>query len=161
MQGQTRTITVHVEPYKSLGYGAFSKSLVIKTDVEGPEHIQGFQFAWGRAYTLKVKSHKLQNPPMDGSDTEYTLLAVQKDEPAPADLEFELALQDEVYLGAGEQTSSLEVINDSTFRYFKQIEMEVLATLRPEFDKVLAGTDRRGRFVFVNEQRIRLMNFSR
>ncbi len=33
--------------------------------------------------------------------------------------------------------------------------MEVPATLRPEFDRVLAGTDRRGRFVLVDERRIR------
>ncbi len=39
--------------------------------------------------------------------------------------------------------------------------MEVPATLRPEFDRVLAGTDRSGRFVLVDERRIRLVGFSR
>jgi hypothetical protein len=39
--------------------------------------------------------------------------------------------------------------------------VEVPAALRPEFDQVLAGTDRRGRFVFVDERRIRLVGFSR
>jgi|LakMenE18May11ns_1017448.scaffolds.fasta_scaffold9712113_1 hypothetical protein len=159
-QAQTRTITVQVEPYKALSYGAFYKSLVIKTDAPGAEHITGFQFTWGHRYTLKVRSHKLAHPPEDGSDTEYTLIAVVKDEPAPADLEFEMALQNNVYLG-GEQASSFEVINDSTFRYFEEIDVEVPAALRPEFDQVLAGTDRRGRFVFVDERRIRLVGFSR
>ena len=160
-QAQTRTITVQVEPYKALSYGAFYKSLVIKTDVPGPEHITGFNFTWGHRYTLKVRSHKLANPPEDGSDTEYTLIAVLKDEPAAADLEFELALQNDVYLGPGEQASSFEAINDSTFRYFEEIELEVPAALRPEFNTVLAGSDRRGRFVFVDERRIRLVGFSR
>lgn len=96
-QAQTRTITVLVEPYKALSYGAFFKSLVIKTDVPGAEHITGFHFTWGHRYTLKVRSHKLAAPPEDGSDTEYTLLAVVKDERAPADLEFEMALQNNVY----------------------------------------------------------------
>ena len=163
-QAQTRTITVQVEPYKELSYGAFFKSLVIKTDVPGPEHITGFQFTWGHRYTLKVRAHKLAAPPQDGSDTEYTLIAVVKDEPAAAeaaDLEFELALQNDVYLGPGEQSSSFEAFNDSTFRYFDEIDLEVPATLRTEFDKVLAGTDRRGRFVLVDERRIRLVGFSR
>ncbi len=61
--------------------------------------------------------------------------------------------QNEVYLGPGEQTSSFEAINDSTFRYFVEIDVEVPATLSPEFDQVLAGTDRRGRFVLVDERR--------
>ena len=160
-QAQTRIITVQVEPYKALSYGAFFKSLVIKTDVPGPDHIAGFDFTWGHRYTLKVKSHKLTAPPEDGSDTEYTLLRILKDEPAPADLEFDVALQNEVYLGPGEQTSSFEAVNDSTFRYFGEIEVEVPAALRPEFNKVLAGTDRRGRFVLVDEQRIRLVGFRR
>ncbi len=159
-QAQTRTITVQVEPYKALSYGAFYKSLVITTDVPGPEHITGFTFTWGHRYTLKVRAHKLANPPEDGSDTEYTLIAVVKDEPAAADLEFEMALQNEVYLG-GDHASSFEAINDSTFRYFEEIDVEVPATLRPEFNTVLAGTDRRGRFVFVDEHRIRLVGFSR
>ena len=159
-QAQTRTITVQVEPYKALSYGAFFKSLVIKTDVPGPEHITGFQFIWGHRYTLKVRAHKLAAPPQDGSDTEYTLITVLKDEPAAADLEFELALQKDLYLGPGEQTSTFEAINDSTFRYFEEIDLEVPADLRPEFDKVLAGTDRRGRFVLVDERRIRLVGFS-
>ncbi len=157
---QTRTITVQVEPYMTLSYGAFFKSLVIKTDVPGPEHITGFQFTWGHRYTLKVRSHKLRSPPQDGSDTEYTLLAVLKDEPAPAGTEFELALQNEVYLGPGEQASAFVAVNDSTFRYHEEIDVEVPAALRAEFNKVLAGTDRRGRFVFVDERRIRLVGFS-
>lgn len=160
-QAQTRTITVQVEPYKALSYGAFFKSLVIRTDVPGPEHITGFHFTWGHRYTLKVRAHKLASPPQDGSDTEYTLIAVLKDEPAPADLEFELALQNDVYLGPGEQSSSFEAVNDSTFRYFEEIDLEVPAALRPEFNTVLAGTDRRGRFVLVDERRIRLVGFSR
>ena len=92
-RAQTTNITVQVEPYKRLSYGAFYKSLVIKTDVPGPEHITGFAFIWGHRYTLKVRSHKLESPPEDGSDTEYTLLAVVKDERAQAGEEFELALE--------------------------------------------------------------------
>lgn len=157
---QTKTITVQVEPYKRLSYGAFYKSLVITTDVPGPEHIAGFQFTWGHRYTLKVRSHKLKSPPQDGSDTEYTLLAVLKDEPAPAGLKFELALQKDMYLGPGEQASAFVAVNDSTFRYLEEIEVEVPAALRAEFNTVLAGTDRRGRFVFVDERRIRLVGFS-
>ena len=156
---QTTNITVQVEPYKRLSYGAFYKSLVIKTDVPGPEHITGFTFTWGHRYTLKVRAHKLESPPEDGSDTEYTLLAVVKDERAPAGEEFELALQNEVYLG-GDHASAFEAVNDSTFRYHEEIEVEVPAMLRPEFNTVLAGTDRRGRFVFVDERRIRLVGFS-
>ena len=160
-QAQTRTFTVHVEPYKGLSYGAFFKSLVIKTDVEGPEHIQGFEFQWGRAYELKVRSEKLRNPPMDGSDTEYTLLRVEEEGPAPVGLEFDLRLERELYLGPGENESTFEVVNDSTFRYFGEIELEVPAALRPDFDKVLAGTERVGRFIFVDHKRIRLIGFKR
>lgn len=119
-----------------------------------------FEAPLGHRYTLKVRSHKLKSPPQDGSDTEYTLLAVLKDEPAPAGTEFELALQKDVYLGPGEQANAFEVVNDSTFRYHEEIDVEVPAALRAEFNKVLAGTDRRGRFVFVDERRIRLVGFS-
>jgi hypothetical protein len=41
---QTTNITVQGEPCKRLSYGAFYKSLVIKTDLPGPEHITGFAF---------------------------------------------------------------------------------------------------------------------
>ena len=59
------------------------------------------------------------------------------------------------------EAGKVKPVNDSTFRYHEEIEVEVPATLRPEFNTVLAGTDRRGRFVFVDERRIRLVGFSK
>lgn len=37
-------------------------------------NIEGFTYEHGFEYVLKVKTEKIQNPPMDGSSIEYTLL---------------------------------------------------------------------------------------
>ncbi|WP_414827557.1 DUF4377 domain-containing protein [Alteromonas sp. H39] len=43
------------------------------------EDIRDFQFQWGHQYTLTVDVSKVENPPADGSDRQYTLLSVDSE----------------------------------------------------------------------------------
>ncbi|AZA55234.1 DUF4377 domain-containing protein [Chryseobacterium sp. G0201] len=38
------------------------------------DHIQGFTYEPGYEYVLKVKTEKIENPPMDASSIKYTLI---------------------------------------------------------------------------------------
>ncbi|WP_218310715.1 DUF4377 domain-containing protein [Alteromonas antoniana] len=43
------------------------------------EDIRDFQFQWGHQYSLTVEVSRVENPPADGSDREYTLLSVDSE----------------------------------------------------------------------------------
>jgi hypothetical protein len=65
---------IAVEPYMAVTNEAFGKELKLNASDRDAEFIKGFNFEWGYSYKLKVKVHKLKNPPEDGSDTDYILV---------------------------------------------------------------------------------------
>lgn len=159
--GQTKMVTIHVEPYMRLSYGAFYKSLTIKSDNSAVDYIQGFNFEWGYAYKLKIEETKLKAPPEDGSDTNHKLIKVLSKTRVADTTQFSLSLQRNVYLGPGEQESSFNKLNDSTYRYFDKIDMIVPDYLKNDFNKIIEnGIDRKGIFVFTNDRRIKLIKLN-
>lgn len=156
---QTTIETVTVQPYKELSYGAFFKSLTIRSDGTHAEYIDGFEYEWGYTYELKIKATKLSNPPMDGGDTEYELLEVISKTKAIDDFRFNLRLESEVYL-AGDSASSFEKIGDRTFLYLKEIKITVTAALLKQFQEVIEnGKSAVGVFGFTKDG-IELVGFA-
>ena len=55
-------------------------------------HPRGFSFEWGVATRIEVEERRIENPPLDGSDTERTLVRVVAREVLPADSVFTLVV---------------------------------------------------------------------
>lgn len=143
------TDTVAVAPYLQLSYGAFFKSLALKTDHPSIDHIEGFDFEWGMAATLTVAHRKLAQPPADASAYSTQLIEVLSIETVAPDFNFALRLEPDLYLGLGEQASTLQAIDDNTYRYFNEVSIEVPGHLKLEFEAMLDDKQpRTGRFVF-------------
>lgn len=158
LSAQTKVSTVTIDPYKSLSYGAFFKSLTLHSDDTHAEYIDGFEFEWGYLYELKIKSIKLKNPPMDAGDTNYELIKEISKTKAPEDYRFELRLENEVYLG-GDSASAFEKIDDATYMYLKEIKITVPETLQLSFLAIIEkGKSKVGIFRFT-EDGITLIGF--
>jgi len=143
-------IELKVEPYMQLSYGAFFKLLTLKTNHPAVDFVEGFDFQWGYSYTLKVIETTLANPPMDGSSKHYKLVKVISKEKAPENYQFQLRTENSFYLGNGpEQESTLKKYNDSTYRYFNQINIFVPTKLQKEFSEIIENDrNRSGLFRF-------------
>jgi len=60
-----------------------------------------------------------------------------------------------------EMNITLKPINDSTYLYFDKVEIEVPESLKIQFQPILEGTvTTSGTFIFVDDQRIRLIHLS-
>lgn len=154
-----KIMEVHVEPYKGLSYGAFFKSLTLKTQPEDIEYIEGFEFEWAHSYQLKVEQTKLEHPPQDGSDTQYKLIKVISKTKVNKDFTFKLRLESEVYLG-GDHGNSFKQINDSTYIYFDEITLIVPSKHQYQMQDLVNSTDRKTAvFSFIDSTSIRLINF--
>jgi len=154
--GQTAKSTVTIEPYKNLSYGAFYKLLTIHSEDTHAEYIDGFDFEWGYIYELTIKSVKLKNPPMDAGDTEYSLIKEISKTKVPDDYQFNLRLENEVYLG-GESASALNKVSDREYIYLKEITIIIPESLEESFQEVLGGKSMVGTFKFKDQSSIELM----
>ena len=94
-----KTQIITIEPYMTVTNGAFFKQLTLKSNDSDAEFIQGFDFEWGYSYKLKIKIHKLKNPPEDGSDTDYILLKTVSKTKVPDNYKFNMLLNKDLYLG--------------------------------------------------------------
>ncbi|GAB5416602.1 MAG: hypothetical protein Crog4KO_34260 [Crocinitomicaceae bacterium] len=156
LSAQTTIKTVTIDPYKSLSYGAFFKSLTLHSEDTHAEYIDGFEFEWGYTYELKLKSTKLTSPPEDGSDTDYALIKEISKTKAPDDYRFELRLENEVYLG-GDSAEALTEIDDSSYMYLREIKIVVPEELQEEFQQVIEqGKSKVGVFGFNDDGSIQL-----
>ena len=157
-----RVDTVWVDPYKSLSYQAFFKTLNINSRPYS-EYIQGFEFEWGNTYELVVQVTVLENPPMDGSSIEYKLMEVLEKASVPRAYTFQLSLHHEVYLGPpmeGEETSPFKLIETGLYSYFDDVEMVIPEDKMAQFEAFLIKkVNRKGIFHFDDEGRIVFENF--
>lgn len=158
-QDKKSTIEVDIQPFKGLSYGAFFKSLTLRSNAEkGLEYVSGFEFEWGYEYVLKVRKTILQNPPEDGSNTNYELIKVISKTPVPEDYQFHLSVERDVYLGPGDQESMLVMVNDSTYRYDDDINLIIPEKLKVAFLKrIESGRYHLAPFEFVDNSNIRLV----
>jgi hypothetical protein len=99
---------VYVNHYKSECY-SWALSLCMQTrDNENDEwsyfydQIAGFEYEWGYAYKLKVKTEEIENPPADGSSKKYALMEVVEKTRELTDTLFEISASRAVGLVAKE-----------------------------------------------------------
>jgi len=152
------TQIITVEPYLTVKNGAFFKSLSLESNDCDAEFIQGFDFEWGYTYKLKIKVHKLKNPPQDVSNTEYKLIKVISKTKVSDSYQFRMLLDKDLYLGPGEQVSNFRSINDSTYSYFDKIDIEIPSTLKTEFKETMTKEQKRyGIFVFIGPTKVKLI----
>ncbi len=153
---QTEVKNVTIDPYKSLSYGAFFKSLTLHSADTDAEYIDGFEFKWGYIYELKIQSTKLTSPPEDGGDTDYKLIKEISKTKAPSDYRFKLRLENEVYLG-GDSAEAFTQMDDTSYMYLKEIKIVVPEELLEEFLKVIEnGKSKVGVFGFNDDGSIQL-----
>lgn len=155
-------IIVTVEPYMALSYGAFFKSLSLKTSEPGIDYIKGFNFEWGYEYKLKVEARKLENPPMDMGDTEYKLIKIISKQKVAPNYQFKLRLENELYLGPGEEnTSCYQKMNDSTYLYLEKINIIIPKGLLIDFQNIIdKNLSKIGVFEFISNDKIRLLKIN-
>jgi len=160
-QDKSKTMTIKVEPYLALSYGAFFKNLELKSPDCGVEYIDGFEFEWGYEYSLKVKETTLANPPEDGSSKQYKLLKVISKKKVSADYTFKMSLERDIYLGPGDQKPTLVKDGDNNYRYFGKINITYDDKFQAKFDQLMDSDTMRlkGTFKFSKDGTIELVSF--
>ena len=155
-----RTITI--DPYLSFQNYEHFKRLTLSSPDSRVEYLQDFSFKWGYKYELNVTEIKLDEMLSDGTQFEYTFNHIVSETKMADSSEFKLFLDANRYyyeLDSNEQAMNvtLKAIDDSSYLYFDEVEIEVPNRLRAKFEKVVSGERLvMGHFVFINEKRIRL-----
>lgn len=161
-QDRHEEIRITVEPYKGLAYGAFFKSLDLKTTDPSVDYISGFDFEWGKIYDLRVKKTYLAQAPMDASSITFTLLEVISQTPVDKNYTFKLQLENELDLGQPENETprfTLVPLADLEFRYLDEINIVVPPELFGKFSKVIyQNVSKKGSFKFLSPGKILLVD---
>ena len=129
-----------------LTYDAFFKKLSMSSSVGEIGNIEGFNFEWGNRYNLVVEKAILKNPPEDGSIVEFRLISKTK---VDSSFHFLLKLENELYLGPGEQESTFRKIDETTYFYFQSVKILFAPKFRAVAEKVIMeGQSIQGVFLF-------------
>lgn len=163
--GQTTvTKTITIGPSLTFQNYEHFKRLTLDAPDSAIEYVEGFNFEWGYTYTLNVTETKLETPLSDGTQYEYTLNRIVAKTKVPKGTKFKLILDparyyDEDTTSDLESNNTFKRINDSTYSYFDQVEIEVPPHLKKKFQQTIErGKARVGYFVFNDKNRIRLIN---
>ncbi|MDA7803066.1 DUF4377 domain-containing protein [Crocinitomix sp.] len=160
----TRTKTISIEPDLSLQNYEHFKRFVLDSPDSHAEYVDGFEFEWGYYYKLSVKETELEETLSDGTQYSYALDHIISKIKAPDSLEFKLYIDPERYYyelpeDEADMNITLKQINDSTYLYHEEVEIEVPLHLREKFETLIdKNTPKLGQFVFVNEKCIRLIS---
>ncbi len=164
LYGQKTTYkTITILPNMSFQNYEHFKKLTLNSLDSDVEHLNGFQFQWGYLYTLKVKETKLSSTLSDGTRYNYELVKVISKTKIADTSQFNLFLDGNLYyykVDSSELASNqtLKPINDSTFLYLDEVEIEVPSYLLEAFRTIQAGNIKKlGTFIYINERRIRLI----
>jgi hypothetical protein len=158
----TRNRTITIEPHLSFQNYEHFKRLTLKSPDSNIEFLEDFDFEWGYVYKLSVKETRLAQTWSDGTQYEYSLNRVVSKTKVSDFSEFKLFLDADRYyyeLDSSEQSmnATLKALDDSTYLYFDEVEIEVPSRLKPQFEKIVSGEKSCiGYFVFIDEKRIRL-----
>lgn len=154
---------ITVKPSMELQNYEHFKRLVLIADDPQVEYLDDFNFEWGFEYKLKVEVTKLTPELSDGTRYEYKRVKEVSKKKVADSTEFKLFIDPLVYYGRqmdeeGLVNESLIAVNDSTFLYFDEVEIEVPKALLEKFNKVRNSEHgKRGHFTYVNKKRIRLV----
>ena len=159
---ELRTITVN--PYLSFQNYEHFKRLTLSSPDSDAEYIQDFQFQWGYSFKLRVKKTNLPQALSDGTAYMFALDSIISQTEEPDTSQFHLFLDGNLYhyevdSNEKEWNRTIHQMNDSTFRYFDEVEIEVPEHLMEKFKSIAEGrTSTLGTFLYVDEKRIRLIN---
>ena len=141
------------------------KRLVLDSPDSEAEYIHGFDFEWGYDYTIKVKETEI-GPLSDGTNFEYSLVKIIKKEKVADTLNFLLVIDPLARYTKidedGIENYALKQINDSLYLYMNEVEILISEILESSFEaKLKKEIGFLGSFVFVNENRIKLIKIVR
>ena len=161
--GQQTIKEIKIKPYMYTQNYEHFKRLVLDSPNSEAEYVDGFDFEWGYFYTLKVKEIYLGELP-DGTNHEYSLLKVISKEKLSDTVIFRMYIDPLKYYHKLEEEGisnyTLSQLNDSTYLYMDQVEIEIpqnfLEPFRKKKDNEISF---RGDFKFVNGKRVRLVCF--
>ena len=157
--------TISVDPNLTFENYEHFKRLVIASQETACSSIQGFNFEWGYSYKLKIKEIEIGYPRSDGEQFSCSLIEVVSKVKTADSLQFRLLLDAHLYYYnenkvLDQENSNFMVINDSTYRYFDQINIIVPKDLHQDFSLILrGGTRRQGVFCFIDNKHIKLLKF--
>jgi hypothetical protein len=152
---------IKIETYMYTQNYEHFKRLVFQSPDSEAEYIDGFNFEWGYYYTLRVKELDIGEL-SDGTRYEYSLLKVISKEKVSDTVMFRMFIDPLRYYHKLEEDGisnyTLSQLNDSTYLYMDNIEIEIpqkfLEYFRKKIDNEIGF---RGNFKFVNGRRIRLV----
>lgn len=156
-----KTITIH--PYLSFQNYEHFKRLTLNSPDSEAEYIENFEFHWGYTYKLKVKETKLKSRLSDGTQYTYTLEKIISKTKEKDNSNFKLFLNasryyDEVDTTEQNINKTFSQINDSTFLYFNEVEIEVPTSLIKEFKTIIENKlSKTGTFTYISEKKVRLI----
>jgi hypothetical protein len=154
---------ITLEPQMSFQNYEHFKRLTLSSPDSPIEFLSGFEFDWGYNYQIKVNETKLNEMLSDGTQFEYEFVKIISKTKVQDSIQFRLVLDGKRYyyeLDSSEQemNTTLKPINDSTYVYMEEVEIEVTDKFRQKFETIVAGkTKSIGHFIFVNHKRIRLV----
>ena len=157
---QTIIKEIKIKPYMYTQNYEHFKRLVLDSPNSEAEYVDGFDFEWGYFYTLKVKEIYLGELP-DGTNHEYSLLKVISKEKVSDTVIFRMSIDPLKYyhkLEEGISNYTLSQLNDSTYLYMDQVEIEIPQNFLESFKKKQDDEiNFRGDFKFVNGKRVKLV----
>tara|TARA_A100001037_G_C15066711_1_gene597416 strand:+ start:82 stop:621 length:540 start_codon:yes stop_codon:yes gene_type:complete len=158
---QTIIKEIKIKPYMYTQNYEHFKRLVLDSPNSEAEYVDGFDFEWGYFYTLKVKETYIGEL-SDGTRYEYSLLKVISKEKVPDTLIFRMSIDPLKYYHKLEEEGisnyTLSQLNDSTYLYMDQVEIEIPQNFLESFRKKKDDEiNFRGDFKFVNGKRVRLV----
>ena len=156
------TKTIKIDPYLSFENYEHFKRLTLSSPNSSIDYLDGFDFEWGYQYTLKVNETELSEWLSDGTRLELDFIKIMSKIKVADSTEFSLYIDPKRYyyeLDSSEQylNVTLEKLDDSTYSYFAKVKIEVPEHLRRPFEQLIENnTPKNGRFIFINEQKVRL-----
>ena len=152
---------IKIETYMYTQNYEHFKRLVFQSPDSEAEYIDGFNFEWGYYYTLRVKELDIGEL-SDGTRYEYSLLKVISKEKVSDTVMFRMFIDPLRYYHKLEEDGisnyTLSQLNDSTYLYMDNIEIEIPQKFLEYFLKKIDNEiGFRGNFKFVNGRRIRLV----
>lgn len=160
---QTKIKEINIKPYMYTQNYEHFKRLVLDSPNSEAEYVDGFDFEWGYFYTLKVKEIYLGELP-DGTNYEYSLLKEISKEKVSDTSIFFMSIDPLKYYHKLEEKGisnyTLSQLNDSTYLYMDQLEIEIPQNFLESFIKKKENEiNIRGDFEIINGKRIRLVRF--
>ena len=153
---------VSIDSYKSFQNYEHFKRLTLNTSDTNLEFLEGFNYDWGYTYSVKVAETKLAETRSDGTQYTYAFIEVVSKERESNEFQFRLYLDANRYyydVGTDEQdmATTFKQLNDSTYLYFDEVEIEIPSALEEGFNRIFSGeTAQLGMFIHLNKNRIRL-----